>query len=293
MSPLVMISFGWDGQLTVKILAVCMGLVGVLALGVAAAFFFCRNLISPRVAFLVAVMISVVMYLLSYPYAMTSHPVHPYNETVGTGCDPKQYTWCDTAYATWPGVFLPIICIVMGVGVPTAQISLDTIYSKILGNIDQPAVKDVVKDVHLCDKVSQFNQAKFNEISSKHQPHAKHGSKKEEKKKDHPKPAPKAKEPEADDGAEDGAIIEKAKDPFAEMPKGTFVMDSFKRVYSNEDTATKAIPYFWDNFDAEANSIWFCEYKYPTELTLTFMSCNLISGMFQRLEKLKRTLLPR
>ncbi|KAK6057098.1 elongation factor 1 gamma, hypothetical protein [Cooperia oncophora] len=104
--------------------------------------------------------------------------------------------------------------------------------------------------------------------------------KKDHPKPDHPKPAPKAKEPEADDGAEDGVVVEKAKDPFAEMPKGTFVMDSFKRVYSNEDTATKAIPYFWDNFDAEANSIWFCEYKYPTELTLTFMSCNLISGRY-------------
>lgn len=55
-------------------------------------------------------------------------------------------------------------------------------------------------------------------------------------------------------------------------------MDAFKRVYSNEDTATKAIPYFWENFDAENYSIWFCEYKYPEELTLTFMSCNLISG---------------
>lgn len=33
-----MISFGWDGQTTVKILAACMGLVGILAISVAAAF---------------------------------------------------------------------------------------------------------------------------------------------------------------------------------------------------------------------------------------------------------------
>ncbi|VDO78312.1 unnamed protein product [Haemonchus placei] len=90
MSPLVMISFGWDGQLTVKMLALCMGLVGILAL-----------------------------------------------ETSGAGCNPKEYTWCETAYATWPIVFLPIICAVMGVGVPLAGISLDTVYSNILGNIDQ------------------------------------------------------------------------------------------------------------------------------------------------------------
>ncbi|VDN33614.1 unnamed protein product [Cylicostephanus goldi] len=34
----------------------------------------------------------------------------------------------------------------------------------------QPVVKEVLGDVHLCDKPSQFNQAKFNEFSSKHAP---------------------------------------------------------------------------------------------------------------------------
>uniref|UniRef100_A0A914SDK2 EF-1-gamma C-terminal domain-containing protein n=1 Tax=Parascaris equorum TaxID=6256 RepID=A0A914SDK2_PAREQ len=64
----------------------------------------------------------------------------------------------------------------------------------------------------------------------------------------------------------------------AKFDRKTFVMDSFKRVYSNEDTATKAIPYFWENFDAANYSIWYAEYKYPEELTLTFMSCNLIGA---------------
>jgi len=86
-------------------------------------------------------------------------------------------------------------------------------------------------------------------------------------------------------------------------------MDEFKRIYSNEDTVTKALPYFWDHFDPQANSIWLCEYKFASELTLGFMSCNLISGrssrmrfftgmillknpdigMFQRLEKLRKS----
>jgi hypothetical protein len=55
-------------------------------------------------------------------------------------------------------------------------------------------------------------------------------------------------------------------------------MDAFKRVYSNEDTATKALPYFWEHFDPVNNSIWYGEYRFPQELTLTFMSSNLISG---------------
>ncbi|XP_011505224.1 PREDICTED: elongation factor 1-gamma [Ceratosolen solmsi marchali] len=69
--------------------------------------------------------------------------------------------------------------------------------------------------------------------------------------------------------------------------KKAFQVDDFKRVYSNEDEAI-SIPYFWEHFDPENYSIWFCEYKYPEELTKVFMSCNLIGGMFQRLDKMRK-----
>ncbi len=55
-------------------------------------------------------------------------------------------------------------------------------------------------------------------------------------------------------------------------------MDEFKRKYSNEDTLTVALPYFWDHFDREGFSIWYAEYRFPEELTMAFMSCNLITG---------------
>lgn len=61
-----------------------------------------------------------------------------------------------------------------------------------------------------------------------------------------------------------------------------FVMDEFKRKYSNEDTLTVAIPHFWEHFDREGYSIWHSQYKYPEELTLTFKSCNLITGETQQ-----------
>jgi len=80
----------------------------------------------------------------------------------------------------------------------------------------------------------------------------------------------------------------KEKDPFAGFPKSEFVFDEFKRVYSNEDIKTKAIPYFWDHFDADNYSIWLCEYKFPEDLGMTFQSENLITGMFQRLDKLNK-----
>lgn len=58
-------------------------------------------------------------------------------------------------------------------------------------------------------------------------------------------------------------------------------MDEFKRKYSNEDTLTVALPFFWEHFDREGFSIWYCEYKFPQELKRTFMSCNLIAGEIQ------------
>lgn len=67
----------------------------------------------------------------------------------------------------------------------------------------------------------------------------------------------------------------------------TFNMEDFKRFYSNEDES-KSIPYFWEKFDPEHYSIWYSEYKYPEELNKIFMSCNLITGMYQRLDKMRK-----
>ena len=66
-------------------------------------------------------------------------------------------------------------------------------------------------------------------------------------------------------------------------------MDAFKRTYSNEDTATVAIPYFWEHFNKEDYSVWLAEYQYNDELRMIFMACNLVGGMFQRLDKLNKT----
>ena len=68
----------------------------------------------------------------------------------------------------------------------------------------------------------------------------------------------------------------------------SFNLDAFKRVYSNEDTATKAVPYFWENFDPEGWSIWKADYNYNDDLKYLFMSSNLVSGMMQRLDKLRK-----
>jgi elongation factor 1-gamma len=172
----------------------------------------------------------------------------------------------------------------------------------------------------LCEKTAQFDPKKYAELSQQHpeasqsqaraknvsqstDDGAKGGKKKGQeekagKEKETAKPAKEttksskkeeANDEEAGDETDDVYANEpKQKDPFAEMPKSSFNMDEFKRVYSNEDTAGKAIPYFWQNFDKENCSIWFCEYKYAEDLTQIFMTCNLVSGFFQRLDKLRK-----
>uniref|UniRef100_A0A674CLD1 Eukaryotic translation elongation factor 1 gamma n=1 Tax=Salmo trutta TaxID=8032 RepID=A0A674CLD1_SALTR len=130
--------------------------------------------------------------------------------------------------------------------------------------VNQPQFKTVLGEVKLCDKME----------------------KKDKKKKEEKEAAPA--EEEMDECEAALASEPKTKDPFAHLPKSAFVMDEFKRKYSNEDTLTVAVPHFWEHFDKEGYSIWYGEYKYPEELTMTFMSCNLIMGMFQRLDKLRK-----
>jgi len=163
--------------------------------------------------------------------------------------------------------------------------------------LNQPKVKDAVTKYSYkfsyCTTPVKFDAAKLKEVvgGGGSQPAAKKEDKKEKKKEDKPKAAPKEKENEPDEemDAAEAALAEepKSKDPLDALPKGTFNMDDFKRFYSNNDI-DKSIPYFWEKFDAENYSIWLGEYKYNTELTKVFMSCNLISGMYQRLDKLRK-----
>ncbi|XP_055525980.1 elongation factor 1-gamma [Wyeomyia smithii] len=158
--------------------------------------------------------------------------------------------------------------------------------------LNQPQVKAVVQNFSLCAKVAEIDPKKFAEFQAKTGGAQQQQQKKEKEKK--PQPAPAKKEPKAPEPAEEldaceQALLEepKSKDPFDALPKGTFNFDDFKRFYSNEDES-KSVPYFWEKFDSENYSIWYGEYKYPEELTKVFMSCNLITGMFQRLDKMRK-----
>ncbi|CAH8434592.1 unnamed protein product [Heterobilharzia americana] len=149
---------------------------------------------------------------------------------------------------------------------------------------NQPEVIKVVGESSFCIKAAQFDAKKYAALHSKTSDVKPSKEVKKEKPK---KEAPAKKEKPVDDDEEEEEERPKpSKNPLANLPAGKFDMDAFKRVYSNMDIEKEAIPYFWSNFDPETHSIWFCEYKYPEELALIFMTCNLVSGFFQRVEKM-------
>ncbi|KAI5806573.1 elongation factor EF-1 gamma subunit [Peziza echinospora] len=118
--------------------------------------------------------------------------------------------------------------------------------------------------------------------------------KKEEKKKEAPKAAPKAekkkKEVEEEEEEDVSAAEPKAKHPLDLLPKATLTLDDWKRKYSNEDTRSVALPWFWEQYKPDEYSLWKVDYKYNDELTLIFMTSNLIGGFFNRLEASRKHL---
>ncbi|KAK4162724.1 putative cytosolic translation elongation factor 1B subunit gamma [Cladorrhinum sp. PSN259] len=97
------------------------------------------------------------------------------------------------------------------------------------------------------------------------------------------KAAAPAPAPAAAAAAEEPTEAPKPKHPLEALPKASFPLDEWKRQYSNVDTP-EALKWFWQNVPFTEYSIWKCRYKYNDELTMTFMSNNLIGGFNNRLE---------
>ncbi|KAJ7836699.1 elongation factor 1-gamma [Mycena olivaceomarginata] len=121
---------------------------------------------------------------------------------------------------------------------------------------------------------------------------------KKEKEPKAPAPAaPKAEKkpkPKDDDDEDDSLVPEepKVKNPLDDLPKSTFNLEDWKRAYSNKDTrgAGGSLEWFYENFDKEGFSVWRVDFKFPEELTQTFMSNNQIGGFFNRLEASRKYL---
>eukprot|EP00834_Sanchytrium_tribonematis_P004419 NODE_217_length_12479_cov_0.651212.p3 type:complete len:415 gc:universal NODE_217_length_12479_cov_0.651212:1402-2646(+) len=139
--------------------------------------------------------------------------------------------------------------------------------------INQPQFKKYYPEYKLCEKRAAV---------SKQPPQAPKSEAKDSKKSVKPTAKPAAKIEEAPKKEE------KKKHPCEELPPTSMNLDAWKREYSNNDTRPVALKWFWDNFDSQGYSVWHVTYKYNDELTMTFMSSNLVGGFYQRIERARK-----
>jgi elongation factor 1-gamma len=120
-------------------------------------------------------------------------------------------------------------------------------------------------------------------------PAAKPAAKAAAEKKEEEKPKPAAKKAaKSDDEEEDEEPKEKKpKNPLDLLPKSNFQLDEFKREFSNKKL-DEAMDFFYKNFDPAGYTLWYAKYKYNDELSKIFMSTNLVNGMFQRMEGMRK-----
>lgn len=102
-------------------------------------------------------------------------------------------------------------------------------------------------------------------------------------KKQAEKAAPKPKAAANDDEEEEAPAAPKPKHPLGELPRATFDLEELKREYSNKETREEALPWFWSNANFEEYSLYQVDYKYNDELTMTFMTSNLIGTFLSSL----------
>ncbi|XP_058771858.1 elongation factor 1-gamma-like [Vicia villosa] len=107
------------------------------------------------------------------------------------------------------------------------------------------------------------------------------------KTKDEPKKVAKSEpaKPKVEE-AEEEAPKPKAKNPLDLLPPSKMILDEWKRLYSNTKSNFRevAIKGFWDMYDPEGYSLWFCDYKYQDENTVSFVTLNKVGGFLQRMD---------
>ncbi|KAG5248437.1 elongation factor [Salix suchowensis] len=145
--------------------------------------------------------------------------------------------------------------------------------------VNQPNVKKVVGDVKQAESVVPVTR-KPSQPKEPAQSKPKDEPKKEVKEKE---PAKPKAEPAAE---EEEAPKPKPKNPLDSLPPSKMIIDDWKRLYSNTKTNFRevAIKGFWEMYDPEGYSLWFCDYKYNDENTVSFVTLNKVGGFLQRMD---------
>ena len=79
---------------------------------------------------------------------------------------------------------------------------------------------------------------------------------------------------------------DKKSSPLDELPESTFILDAWKRQYSNDKNLREcSMPWFWNHFDPKGYSLWYMRYeKTEGENVVDYATANMLSGFLQRLD---------
>ncbi|XP_068636439.1 elongation factor 1-gamma-like [Aristolochia californica] len=148
--------------------------------------------------------------------------------------------------------------------------------------VNQPNFKKVLGEVKQAETVPP--------VQSKKPAPAKEPKTKEAPKKEVKKEVAKPKPKEQEVAEEEEAPKPKPKNPLDLLPPSKMVLDDWKRLYSNTKTNFRevAIKGFWDMFDPEGYSLWFCNYKYNEENNVSFVTLNKVTGFLQRMDLVRK-----
>ena len=82
----------------------------------------------------------------------------------------------------------------------------------------------------------------------------------------------------------------KAKHPCELLPPCDFVLDAWKKQYSNAPGGDcfKAMPWFWNAHKPEGYSLWYQTYQFNEENKVGFMVSNLVGGFVQRCDEVRK-----
>ncbi|KAG6431957.1 hypothetical protein SASPL_103529 [Salvia splendens] len=139
--------------------------------------------------------------------------------------------------------------------------------------VNQPNFKKVLGDIEQAKSVPPVSTQKHGQLKEAAKPKPKEEAK--EAKKEEPKAVEEEEAPKP-----------KAKNPLDLLPPSKMVLDDWKRLYSNTKTNFRevAIKGFWDMYDPEGYSLWFCDYKYNDENMVSFVTMNKVGGFLQRMD---------
>ncbi|GMT03816.1 hypothetical protein PENTCL1PPCAC_25990 [Pristionchus entomophagus] len=137
--PLIVTTFNVDESSQSFYTTMFQCVSGFLALGTVATF--AKALKSSRLSSR-AFLISLVFFILAYFFSIPTFSFYSQQVTVADannthGCNLTTYGWCDEAWIVNPWMWIVVSGGLIGVAFPLANIAHDTIYSQILGGIDQ------------------------------------------------------------------------------------------------------------------------------------------------------------